>query len=197
VIGEMRGPGGASGFSAIELLFAAGLVATLSGVVVPPLLRTLDDHRVAGAARYIASRLQRARMEAVLRSANVAVRFSASGEFATYVDGNGNGVLSADIRDGSDPRLGAPEHLSSSFSGVEFGVLDGLPPVESGAAPPGSDPIHLGGSDAASFTPLGTSSSGSVYLRSRSRQVVVRIYGDTGKVRILRFDEGPRQWTGL
>ena len=194
---EMRVPDGARGFSVIELLFAAGLVATLSGVAMPLLLRTLDDYRAAGAARYIASRLQRARMEAVLRSTNVAVRFSTSGEFATYVDGNDNGVLSADIRDGSDPRLGAAERISSSISGVEFGVLAGLPPVESGAAPPGSDPIHLGASDAASFTPLGTSSSGSIYLRSGSRQVVVRIYGDTGKVRILRFDEGPRQWRGL
>jgi type II secretory pathway pseudopilin PulG len=188
--------GAASGFSVIELLFTAGFVATLSGVAVPPLLRTVDDHRAAGAARYIASRLQRARMEAVLRSVNVAVHFSTSGEFATYVDGNGNGVLSSDIRDGSDPRFGAPEHLAASFSGVAFSVLPGLPSVESGAAAPGTDPIHLGSSDTASFTPLGTSSSGSVYLRSRTRQMVVRIYGDTGKVRILRFDESTRQWTG-
>jgi type II secretory pathway pseudopilin PulG len=197
VTDEMRRSQGASGFSSIELLFAAGLVATLSGVAVPSLLRTLDDHRAASAARYIASRLQRARMEAVLRSVNVAVYFSTSGEFATYVDGNGNGVLSADIRDGADPRLGAPERVSTSFGGVVFGVLAGLPPIEAGAAAPGSDPIHLGSSDSASFTPLGTSSSGSVYIRSRLRQVVVRIYGDTGKVRVLRFDEGTRQWSEM
>jgi len=188
---------GIRGFAVIEVLFAAGLVATLSSIAMPSILRSIDDYRTAGAARYIASRLQRARMEAVLRSANVAVHFSASGEFATYIDGNGNGVLSADIRDGSDPRLGAVEQLASSFGGVEFGVLAGLPPVDAGAAAPGSDAIHLGSSDSASFTPIGTSSSGSVYLRCRTRQVVVRIYGDTGRVRILRYDAGTRKWSGL
>ena len=85
-----------------------------------------------------------------------------------YVDGNGNGVLSADIRDGTDPQLGGTERVESNFAGVHFGTLAGLPPVDSSGPAPGSDPIHLGASNSASFTPTGTSSSGSVYLRGRT-----------------------------
>ena len=57
------------GFTAIELLFAVGIVVTIGGVAAPPILRSLDDYRATGAARYIAARLQRARREAILRSA--------------------------------------------------------------------------------------------------------------------------------
>jgi type II secretory pathway pseudopilin PulG len=187
----------AQGFAAIELLFVAAVVTTVSGIALPPLLRGLDDHRAAGAARYVATRLQKARMEAILRSTAVAVRFADSGEFATFVDGNRNGVLSADIRDGIDPPIGASERLEPNFAGVVFGTVPGLPAVDSGGLPPGADPIHLGSSNIASFSPVGTSSSGSVYIRSRTRQLVVRIYGDTGKTRILGFDDRSRQWKAL
>jgi prepilin-type N-terminal cleavage/methylation domain-containing protein len=185
------------GFTLVEMLFALGVAATLSGMALPPVLRVLEDYRTAGAARYVATRLQRARMEAVRRSANVAVRFADAGEFSTYVDGNGNGVLSADIRDGIDPQLGATERLESSFRDVSFGTLAGLPPVDAGGSPPGADPIHLGASGIASFSPAGTSSSGSVFVRSGTCQLVVRVYGDTGKTRILRFEARSRQWRPL
>ena len=65
----------AAGYSIVEVMFVVGLVATLSGVAVPQMLAALDDFRATGAARYMAARLQRARMEAVMRSAEVAVKF--------------------------------------------------------------------------------------------------------------------------
>ena len=185
------------GFTLVEMLFVLGVAATLSGMALPPVVRVLEDYRIAGAARYVAACLQRARMEAVRRSANVAVRFADGGEFSTYVDGNGNGVLSADIRDGTDPQLGATERLESSFHDVSFGTLAGLPPVDAGGTPPGADPIHLGASNIASFSPAGTSSSGSVFVRSGTCQLVVRVYGDTAKTRILRFEARSRQWRPL
>jgi len=190
----MRARSAANGFSAVEIVMALGIGAMLSGMALPPVLRTLEEYRAAGAARYVASRLQRARMEAVRRSSNVAVRFTEAGELAMFVDANGNGVLSAEIRDGIDRQLGATERIGNDFTGVVLGTLPGLPSVEPGGAPPGADPIRLGSSNIASFTSMGTSSSGSVYLRSRTCQFVVRIYGDTGKTRILRFEERSRQW---
>src|SRR5262249_17412356 len=158
--------------------------------VVPPALEAIDEHRAAGAARYLSSRLQRARMEAVLRSRDVAVRFTETAEgytFAIFVDGNGNGVLPDDNRRGIDNPLGELERLSDNFRGVEFGTLADLPSVDAGGAAPGDDPVRLGASNAVTFAPGGTSSSGSLYVLGRGkRQFVVRIFGETGKTRVLR-----------
>jgi Type II transport protein GspH len=185
-------------FSFIEIVFVVGTAATVSAVAVPETLATLDSSRAAAAARYVSTRLQRARMEAVTRSASVGLRINQSGDhydFTTYVDGNRNGVLSKDIQSGIDRIIQPADRLGDHFQGVEFGATPDLPAVDSSSAPPGSDPIHLGSGDIATFTPTATSSSGSLYIRgSRGAQYVVRIYGETGKTRVLRFNPGSGQW---
>jgi len=188
------------GFTAIELLLAVAVLATVSSIATPPVLRAIDDYRATAAARYMATRLQRARMEALLRTADVAVRIAPASSgyaFGLYVDGNGNGVLSREIASNIDQPLGPAERLGDSFAGVDFGVEPDLPAVDSGSSPPGTDPIRLGASDMASFSPAGTSSSGSLYIRSRTRQLVVRIYGDTAKTRVLVFDRQAGLWKPL
>jgi hypothetical protein len=176
-------------------------MTVVGGMAVPQVLTGLDDFRTAGAARHMAARLQRARMDAVVRSADVALQVvQSAGAYAytVYVDGNRNGVRSAEILQGVDRRLLPAERLPDQFPGVDFGVLPGLPAVESGATPPGSDPIRLGSSNLATFSAAGTSSSGSLYIRGRrNAQYVVRIYGQTGRTRILRFDSRSRVWKAL
>jgi type II secretory pathway pseudopilin PulG len=193
--------GSAHGYTFVELLFVIGTVATVSGVAVPQLLTGLDDFRTAGAARHVAARLQRARMDAVVRSADVGLQVTQAADgysYAVYVDGNRNGVRSADIQRGIDKRLVAPERLSDHFAGVDFGAIPGLPAVDPGGTAPGTDPVLLGSGDMATFAASGTSSSGSLYIRGRrNTQLVVRIYGQTGKTRVLKFDARSRQWKPL
>jgi type II secretory pathway pseudopilin PulG len=186
------------GYSLLELLLVLGIVVTLTGIAIPQILATLDDYRVSGAARYVATRIQRTRMEAVSRSTAAAMQFVQTGgsySFGVYSDGNGDGVRTQDIRDGIDPQMAAIERLPDTFSGVEFGLLPGLPPVDVGGAAPGEDPIKLGASNLLSYSPVGTSTSGSVYVRGRGQsQCVVRVFGDTGRTRVLKFDVRTRQW---
>jgi type II secretory pathway pseudopilin PulG len=186
------------GYSLLELLFATGLMTTLAGMALPVMLAGLDEARTLGGVRYVSARLQRARMDAVARSANTAVRFvrtGASYAFGVYVDGNGDGVRTFDIQRGVDTAMLPDERLPDQFPGVEFGTLPNLPPVDSSTSAPGVDPIKLGSSDMLAFTPLGTSSSGSLYvLGPRRVQFVIRVFGATGKVRILRFDARSGQW---
>jgi hypothetical protein len=149
----------------------------------------------------MASRFQLARMQAAARSANVAVRFSHTSEgivYGVYADGNGDGVRASDIASRIDYQLAPDQRLPDQFPGVDFGVLAGLPPVESGAAAPGSDPLRLGAGDMASFTPIGTATPGSVYIRGRGAlQFVVRILGETGRTRILKFNARSNTWIPL
>jgi type II secretory pathway pseudopilin PulG len=189
------------GYTIVELLFVLGMVATLSSVAVPQVLAGLDDFRTAGAARHISARLQRARMDAVVRSADVGLQVTSTAAgytYAVYVDGNRNGVRATDIQRGTDTRLVPTERLPDQFPGVDFGAIPGIPAVDSSSTPPGTDPIRLGSSNMATFAASGTSSSGSLYIRGRrNAQYVVRIYGQTGKTRVLKFDARSRQWKGL
>jgi len=190
-----------SGSTVLEVLFVSGVMATLGGIAVPQALTALDDIRAAGAARYLAGRLQRARMEAVMQSADVAIRFTqdaAGYSYAMYVDGNRNGVRSTDITKSVDRELAPAERLSDHFPGVAFGALPNLPPVDAGGTPPGTDPVRLGASNMASFSGNGTSSTGTLYVRGRgASQYAVRIYGETGKTRVLKFEVRTRKWTPL
>ena len=124
---------------------------------------------------------------------------SAAGySYAVYVDGNRNGVLSRDIQSGIDRLIVPAERLPDQFPGVEFGAIPGLPPVDPGGTAPGTDPIRLGSADMASFSAAGTSSSGTVYIRSRrDAQYAVRIFGETGKTRMLKYDARTRLWKQL
>src|SRR6185503_2115946 len=92
--------GTSRGYTLIELMFTAGLVAVLAAAAIPQLTAGLERSRAVGAARYLASRLALARSQAVARSANVALLLSATdGTFmvGTYADGNGDGVRTRDI----------------------------------------------------------------------------------------------------
>lgn len=188
-------------FSLIDLLFALGLAATLGAISIPQTLTSIDEMRTAAAARSVAANLQRARLAAIMRNRSTAVLFTGSGaasEEAIFVDGNRNGVLTRDIRDGLDLPLGQPLRLADRFGGSGFGALPGLPAVDPGGTPPGSDPIRLGASSLAVFTPLGTASSGTVYLVGRGgAQFAVRVFGETGRTRVLKFLPASGQWVPI
>ena len=188
------------GYTLLELVFASALLATIGSAAVPQMLVSLDDYKTTGAARYVAARLQQVRMDAVVRSTEVAVQFVELPDgvhYRVYIDGNRNGVRTRDIQRGVDTPLTADERLPDQFSGVDFGVLPNLPGVE-GGAPPGTDPLSLGASNLVSFSPHGTSSTGSLYIKGRrNAQCVVRIFGETGKTRVLKFVAATRQWRPL
>jgi len=190
-----------NGFCLIDMLAALGLIVTLSAVAIPHVLAGLDDFRTLGAVRYLSTRLQQTRMEAVARSANTAMRFESEGEsymFAVFVDGNRNGVLARDIERGIDGEIDRRERLPDHFPGIDLGALPGLPPVDPASPPPDADPVRFGPSNMVVFTPNGTSTPGSLYVRGRRQsQYAIRVFGDTGKTRVLKFETRKREWRPL
>ena len=59
-----------------------------------------------------------------------------------------------------------------------------------------SDPVRLGRSDTLTFSPFGTATSGTIFLRSeQGRQYAVRVLGATGRTRILEFRHAAGAWT--
>jgi len=185
-------------YSLIELLLCLGLTVVVSGVAAPGLMAARDAVRADGATEYLSSLLHGTRMEALKRRAHVAVRFEDEADgywMALYLDGDGNGVRSADIASGTDRLLRPRERLDHQYPDVSFGLAPGVPDVDGAPAGDNADPIRVGRSRMLSFGPLGTSSSGTVYLHGRGRrQAAVRVLGATGRVRSLRFDFALNQW---
>ena len=187
------------GFSLVEMLIALLLVATLCAIAVPQVDRVVDHWRTRGAAFFMGSRVALTRMRAVQRNANVGLRFEAAGtaySMRTYADGNRNGLRSAEIATGVDPAVEPADWLDELFPGVAFGFVPGARLIDGTDVGPGDDPIRLGGTNTLVFSPLGTASSGTVYVRGRaSWQYAVVILGATGRSRVLRFEPSTRTWT--
>jgi prepilin-type N-terminal cleavage/methylation domain-containing protein len=188
------------GLSLIELLLVLALASALLGLAMPGVLTGLDEARVAAAARHLSATFGWARLEAVKRSAALGIRFEGDNEgryrYAMYVDGNGNGIRTADIETNIDAQIQAPERLSDRFPGVDFGIARRIRGIDSSEwLEPGSDPIRFGTADILTFTPRGTATPGTVYLHSAGgRQYAVRVLGTTGRTRVLELNPGDGSW---
>jgi len=170
-------------------VFVMALAGLLLAVAVPLLLATVDRSRGLAAARYLSARMALARATAVRRSTVVALHFESGSRGTTFTivqDGNGNGVRTSDIQASIDRVIEGPLLISDLFPGVEIGLVPGAP------APAA---VQLGGTSILSFTPSGTATSGSIYLRGKDRtQWTVRILGVTGRTRVLRLEPATGQW---
>jgi hypothetical protein len=150
------------------------------------------------AARYVAQRLQMVRLEALKRNVCVAVRFDPIdlGRFAVYADGDGDGVMQADVDRGVDRAIAPDVRLSDVFATVAFRIPNDVPDPDGGSTlAAGSDPLRLGSSNFVTFSPLGSTSSGTLYLTALTGpQLAIRLMGATGRMRVLWLDSATRQW---
>lgn len=187
------------GTSLPEIVVVVALVSLLSAVGVPVLTHAASEARAQSAARYLATRIQVARLEAARRGTHVAMRFETHAQgrrFSLYVDGNGNGVRGTDIASGIDWALGPSDALSDHFADADLRIAFATPGIDGGPAMgSGDDPVRLGSGALLSWSPLGSSSSGTLYVAGpRGPQWAVRVLGATGRVRVLRFHPGAGQW---
>ena len=160
----------------------------------------LDDARVVAAARYVAALARLTRVQAATRSISVGLRFEAVGatyRYALYVDGNGNGLRGSDIRRGIDTPITPMERIGDRFPGIVLGVAAGVTRISDGREMAGdADPVRLGSADTLTFSPLGSATSGTIFLRSRKgRQYAVRVLGASGRTRVMEYRHETRSWT--
>jgi len=141
-----------------------------------------------------------ARAYAISRGRNVGLKFRRNGdrwEWALYGDGNGNGVRTSEIASGVDRPLGV--YLPWSRNDVRPAIMTGTrvpdPSSRGRYLDRIDDPIRFNNSDICSFSPVGESTPGSVYLwDARDRMAVVRVFGASAKVRTLYYRRGERGW---
>jgi type II secretory pathway pseudopilin PulG len=192
-----RRRGEPAGWSLVELVMVIGVSLIVGGLAMAAFAPLSARARAIGAARYLAALLQRERIEAVRTGRIGGLRFEDDGTaigFARVVDGNGNGLRSAEIASGVDPTRGPRMRLADAFAGVRFAIVADVPAIDGGGLTAGADPIRLG-SPILAFAPAGSATSGTLYLASADgQQFGVRILGVTGRIRIFEFDRASRRW---
>ena len=120
--------------------------------------------------------------------------------FREVADGNGNGLRTAEIGRGVDPVMSGDDALERRVQDVTLGFPPGGPFPE---APPGTDtlragddPVRFGRSDLVSFSPVGSASSGTLYVTDgRAALYAVVLFGPTARLRVWRYRPEVRRWT--
>lgn len=191
------------GFQLYELLVVLAVLSTIATIGIPRVLDWSRHLKMDLAAHELVGVLRLARSYAIRHSTKVGVKFrpgvKTGTTFTLHRDGDGDGVLTADIDSGVDPAIGPPRQLAHFGSFARFGFPPGPAPRD--PSDPGSrldrldDPIRFNRSDIASFNHLGGSTPGSLYLTDgRYLLSAVRVFGRTGKVRIIRYDPETEEW---
>lgn len=191
------------GFNLIELVIVLAVILIAAVVATPNVLRWSAGLRVRLAASELVGELMLARGWAIRHSANVGVKFRIASDgrvtYTLYRDGDGDGVRTRDIESGVDPQAAPPRQLRHLGRHVRFGFPPGPAPRDPGDPSRRlenlDDPIRFNRSDIASFSPLGGSTPGSLYITdSQYHLTAVRLYGRTGKVRTIRYDPVTESW---
>jgi type II secretory pathway pseudopilin PulG len=188
---------GASVPELVVVLAILGIVFTLG---LPPLTDVLAEEGLATAAREVSTILIGARDRAVFQGADVGVKWvSSEGDLvlSVYQDGNGDGVTTADIKKGVDRLVAGPFGLRNKYPGITFSFVPGFNGTDPGGAAIGdlADPIRFGASNICSFSPVGESSPGSVYLSNRQRrQAAVRVTPANAKIQVFTWHGKTLKW---
>lgn len=191
--GEIRGA------AFIDIIVAVSLCLLMAVVAVPVVGGTLERERTMIGARYLAGHLQRARLDSLRRARSVAVRLQMLGDrtlMRLFVDGNGNGVVQHDIDHGIDLPLAPAAWLDDQARDVSLRINQDITEVAgSDSLAPGDDPLRIGNTSLLTFSPLGSATGGTIYVAARrGPQMAIRVFGATGRVRVLTFDAQTGQW---
>lgn len=190
---------GCRGVSLIEMLTALAILAILVLSGAPSFVRWRQQQQVEGAVRHLELLLTRVCAAAVASGRIHAVQFDPDGadlHWVAVVDGDGDGVTSADLAAHVDVALEPWSSLGMLFPGVQGGRPPAVPTVLGGAADRGG--LAFGRSEIVSCAPSGGARSGTLYLRSRSGDAAaLRIYGATGRITLWWWNGSLGKWDEL
>jgi len=183
-----------SGRGLLELLVAVSLAIVMAAAAIPKAQSMVHESRLRGAAFYLRGLMRQVRANAAAKACYMGIVFGeVDGDpvFSIHADGNANGIRRVDVDSGADPMLRQPYSLSETFPGVRYGSL----PAE--AKDPFMRGLQIGRSHIVSFSPLGSSTTGTLYLSNDYGLVyAVVIFGSTGRVRVARYSGGGK-WQAM
>jgi prepilin-type N-terminal cleavage/methylation domain-containing protein len=188
-----------NGYTLIELLTVVALLGLFAGITFPAFVNMQRRAALRSAAGQLRSIFHLARSRALQRGSNSGVKFLQAGgewQYAIYDDGDGDGVRNDDIDRRVDRRVTLPRRALPESKIVTIGLLrHTIKDPDGDRLLPTASPVHFNRSAICSFTPLGESTPGTIYITDRRNELyAVRVFGATAKIRTLRYDATSRMW---
>lgn len=190
------------GFTLIELLIAIAIIGLTTAIAVPQWQSFRRRAAVGAAAGEIRSIFRVVRSRAITRGANAGVKFTRGPydwQYTIYDDGDGDGVRNDDIQKGIDRRVSGPLYVIRGRELAAISIPASVRVDPDGAAmPSGASPVQFGSSTICSFSPIGESTPGTIYLADAAGLAyAVRVFGGSARVRMLRYNAQRRRWEQL
>ena len=188
-----------NGYSLIELLITLAIIGLTVSIAVPQWHALQRRAAVRMAASEIRAIFRAARSRAITRGANSGVKFTkgaADWQYAIYDDGDGDGIHSDDIAKGIDRRVTGPRYV---IRWIDLASIS-IPPAvkvdpDGDAMTSSSSPVQFGSSSICSFSPIGESTPGTIYLADAAGLAyAVRVTAGSARVRVLRYEPKTKKW---
>lgn len=187
------------GYALMEMITAAAIIGLFAVAAAPAFASLQRRAALRAASSELRAIFRLARSRAIARNANCGIRFFKVGgewQFGMYDDGDRDGVRKEDIAKGIDRLIGRPRVVLPESRSVAIGLPSQSIKDPAGAPlSPSSSPVKFNASAICSFSPLGESTPGTIYMRDREGEVyAVRVYGASAKVRVLRYVRDTQKW---
>ncbi len=187
------------GFTCPELLTVVAIIGIMAAISTAVLMNGLMRTGLKSAAGRVRNILVMTRADAIALESNQAVKFTQRDGvwyYAIYSDGNGNGVLNAEINSGVDPIVEGPYALFNAGSIGQVGFpAQGVADPDTGVQiDPGALAVNFNRSTLCSFSAVGSGTPGSIYLTNGSDAMMIRSSGDSGHIRVMTYNSLRRQW---
>jgi prepilin-type N-terminal cleavage/methylation domain-containing protein len=187
------------GFSLSEVLTVVAIVGLIAAVTVPAFSSLRRRAALRSASAQLRTIFHAARSRAITRAEHCGLKFVQLGgvwHFAVYDDGDGDGVRNDDIKKGVDRLVDAPRVVLRESRAVTIGLTgETVRDPDGDPLPPTKSPVAFNQSAICSFSPIGQSTPGTIYLTDRAGDLFcVRVYGATARIRVLRYVRATKRW---
>ncbi len=187
------------GFSTLEVIIAIAIIGIIALCAVPTFASYRRRASLTSQANELRTIFRAVRARAIARSRHAGVKFTRSGNrwtYSLYEDGNSNGIRNDDIASGADRRYAGPSVLMPQFNIATIALLSTtIRDPDGDPLPPTASAVQFNRSTICSFSPTGAGTPGTVYMTDGAGQLcAVRVYGASGRVRLLRYDSARRRW---
>jgi prepilin-type N-terminal cleavage/methylation domain-containing protein len=187
------------GFSLLETLIVVAIIGLMVAMSLPSFDKMRRQSALKAAAAELRTQFHLTRSRAIARNVYCGMKFLLLGgewHFAVYEDGDGDGVRNDDIKSGKDHLIARPRVVLPTTKVVTIGLLDiAIKDPDGDALPPTKSPVAFNTSTICSFSPLGQSTPGTIYITDDGTDLyAVRVFGTSAKIRVLRYVRSTKKW---